>query len=66
MVCSGTSANATGILLGLGMQRDRMNQARGLVVIRNAAGALGCLGSPGGGKEDQPTGIFRSYGGCPL
>lgn len=57
-VCSGTLAKAAGVVLGWGMQRDRMNRAGGVVVIRNSAGARGCLESPGGwsgGGENQAT-----------
>lgn len=61
-VCLGTLAEATGVLLGWGVQRGRMNQVGGVLVIRNAAGAQGCLGSPGGGGgvgEDR-VGVGRT------
>lgn len=48
---SGTSTKTTDIVLGWGMQRDRMKQAGGALVIRNSAGARGCLRSPGVGAE---------------
>ena len=48
-VCLGTLAEAAGVLLGWGVQRGRMKQVGDILVIRNAAGAQGRLGSPGGG-----------------
>lgn len=67
MVCSGPLAMAAGVWLGWGMQRDRMNRAGGAVVIRNSAGAKGCLQSPGGrgggGKQSYP---HRWELRCPL
>lgn len=52
--CLGTLAEAAGALPGLGVQSHRMSRAGGWLVIRNSAGALGRLGSPGvGGTEHQ-------------
>ena len=46
-VCLGTLAEAAGVLLGWGMQRGRMNQVGGVLVIRNTAGARAASGPPG-------------------